>query len=165
MIVQLSEYDFLKRALAAFPDQEAVVCGSHRFTYREFGARVNRWAQAMRLLGVRHGERVAILSQNCHRVLEAYFGAPLIGAISMPINFRLVPSDFEYILNHGGAKVLLVESGLTPLIDQIRAQLPGIEHFVSTGEPTDPIPDGWRDYESLLEAAPSEPAEPAPMIM
>jgi len=161
MIVQLSEYDFLKRALAAFPDQEAVVCGAHRFTYRQFGARVNAWAHAMRALGVRHGDRVGILSQNCHRMLEAFFGAPLIGAISMPINFRLVPSDFEYILNHGGAKVVIVESGLTPLMDGIRAQLPSVEHFVIAAEPAEAIPDGWQSYEALLESTPPAPAEPA----
>jgi fatty-acyl-CoA synthase len=160
MIVPLNEYDFLKRALAAFPEQEAVVCGAHRFTYREFGGRVNRWAHAMRGLGVGRGDRVAILSQNCHRMLEAFFGAPLIGAVSMPINFRLVPSDFEYILNHGGAKVVIVEAGLTHLIDQIRAQLPTVEHFVIACEPTEAIPAGWRSYEALLESAPSRPAEP-----
>jgi fatty-acyl-CoA synthase len=161
MIVPLSEYDFLKRALAVFPEQEAVVCGSHRFTYREFGARVNAWAHAMHSLGVGHGDRVAILSQNCHRMLEAFFGAPLVGAVLMPINFRLVPSDFEYILNHGGAKVVIVEAGLTHLIDEIRAQLPGVEHYVVGAEASDERPQGWRDYESLLESAPSEPVEAA----
>lgn len=161
MIVPLNEYDFLKRALAVFPEQEAIVCGVHRLTYREFGARVNRWAHAMRALGVGHGDRVAILSQNCHRVLEAYFGAPLAGAISMPINFRLVPSDFEYIINHGGAKVVIVEGGLTHLIDEIRAQLATVEHFVIACEPTAAIPEGWQSYEALLESAPGAPAEPA----
>ena len=73
----------------------------------------------MRTMGVEKGDRVAILSQNCHRVLEAFFGTPLLGSILMPFNFRLVPEDFDYILNHGGAKVLVVEDGLTHLIEPI----------------------------------------------
>ena len=108
MNIPLSEYDFLKRALVAHSTKQAVVCGDTRLTYREFGERVNRWANAMRSLGVTKGDRVAILSQNCHRVLEAFFGTPLLGSILMPLNFRLVSDDFDYILNHGGAKVLIV---------------------------------------------------------
>ena len=123
MIVPLTELGFLKRALAVHANREAVVCGPHRFTYRQFGDRVNQWAHLMRNLGVQKGDRVAILSQNCHRMLEAFFGAPTIGAILMPLNFRLVPADFEYILNHGEAKVVIVEEGLTHLIDEIRSRL------------------------------------------
>ena len=58
----------------------------------------------MRSLGVEKGDRVAIISQNGHRMMDGFFGAPLIGAVYMPINFRLVASDFEYILNHGAAE-------------------------------------------------------------
>src|SRR5437667_6189557 len=130
VIVPLNEYDFLKRALVAHSNKEAIVCGDLRLTYRQFGERVNRWANLMRSLGVQKGDRVAVLSQNCHRVLEAFFGTPLSGSILMPLNFRLVPDDFEYILNHGGAKVLIVEEGLTDLIDSIRDKLQTIERYV-----------------------------------
>ncbi len=161
MIVPLNESDFLKRALAVYPDQEAVVCGQHRFTYRQFGERVNAWAQTMRSLGVQHGDRVAILSQNCHRLLEAFFGAPLLGAILMPINFRLVPADFEYIINHGEAKVVIVEEGLTHLIDEIRPQLKSVEHYLIGADEAANIPSGWGDYEALIAAAPKEAVTPA----
>src|SRR5689334_14623420 len=80
VIVPLNEYDFLKRALVAHSTKEAVVCGDVRLTYASFGERVRRWANAMHALGVRKGDRVAMLSQNCHRMLEAFFGAPLVGA-------------------------------------------------------------------------------------
>src|ERR1044071_2558163 len=88
VIVPLNEYDFLKRALVAHGAKEAVVCGNLRLTYAQFGERVRRWANAMRGLGVGRGDRVAVLSQNCHRMLEAFFGTPLVGAILMPLNFR-----------------------------------------------------------------------------
>ena len=167
MIVPLNEYDFLKRAIVAHSSKEAIVCGDVRLTYSEFGERVNRWANAMSDLGVRKGDRVAMLSQNCHRILEAFFATPLLGSILMPLNFRLVPDDFEYILNHGGAKVLIVEQGLTHLIDPIRDKLKTIERFVvALNEPeawfdNDPGggfrgEDDWTDYESLLAAAPPD---------
>src|SRR5712691_507115 len=130
VIVPLNEYDFLKRALVAHSNKEATVCGDTRLTYSQFGERVNRWSNAMSDLGVLKGDRVAMLSQNCHRMLEAFFGTPLLGSILMPLNFRLVPDDFEYILNHGGAKVLVVEEGLTHLIDSIRDKLQTVEHFI-----------------------------------
>ena len=79
MIVPLNEYDFLKRALVAHSNKEAIVCGDTRLTYAQFGERVNRWANAMSKLGVQKDDRVAMLSQNCHRVLEAFFGTPLLG--------------------------------------------------------------------------------------
>ena len=161
MIVPLSELDFFKRALAVYPNREGVVCGKHRFTYRQFGERVNRWAHTMRSLGVEKGDRVAILSQNCHRMLEAFFGAPLIGAILMPLNFRLVPSDFEYILNHGEAKVIIVEEGLTHLIEEIRPRLQSVKHYLIGADEENNLPSEWRGYESLLMAASYDQPEPA----
>lgn len=161
MIVPLSELDFLKRALVAHASKEAVVCGDLRLTYRQFGRRVNRWANAMRGLGVEKGDRVAILSQNCHRLLEAFFGTPLLGSILMPLNFRLVSDDFEYILNHGGAKVLVVEEGLTHLIEPIRERLGTIKHYIIARNDSAITDDGWLDYETLLRDAGSEPPEPA----
>jgi fatty-acyl-CoA synthase len=166
MIVPLNEYDFLKRAMAAHATREAVVCGRVRLTYAEFGERVNRWANLMRSLGVGKGDRVALLTQNCHRVLEAFFGTPLLGSILMPMNFRLVPDDFEYILNHGGAKVLVVEEGLTHLIEPIRERLETIEHFIiarnegdsSEGEAAQA---SWLDYERLIFEASAGPVAPA----
>ncbi|HKP85758.1 MAG TPA: fatty acid--CoA ligase [Blastocatellia bacterium] len=157
MIVPLNEYDFLKRALVAHAGKEAVVCGSLRLTYAQFGGRVNRWANLMRGLGVEKGDRVAVLSQNCHRVLEAFFGTPLLGVILMPLNFRLVSDDFEYILNHGGAKVLIVEEGLTDLIEPIRERLETVEHFIIARDDPSRSTGSWLDYETLLAEADGNP--------
>lgn len=157
MIVPLNEYDFLKRALVAHGAKEAIVCGDLRLTYADFGGRVRRWANAMRALGVEKGDRVALLSQNCHRVLEAFFGAPLLGAILMPLNFRLVPDDFHYILNHGGARVVIVEEGLAALLDPIRDDLETVEHYIlaRNGQPSadETVNREWLDYERLMRDA------------
>jgi fatty-acyl-CoA synthase len=161
VIVPLNEYDFLKRALTVYGDCEAIVSGDLRLTYKELGDRVKRWGHAMRMLGVEKGDRVAIISQNSHRMIEGFFGAPLIGAILMPINFRLVASDFEYILNHAEAKVLIVEEGLTSLIEEIRPKLTTLQHFITWAESSDRIPNQWRDYEELLAAMPDTDVTPA----
>ena len=161
MIVPLSEYDFLKLALVVHADKEAVVSGDLRLTYRQFGERVFRWANLMRSLGVEKGDRVAILMPNSHRILEAFFGTPLLGAILMPLNFRLVPDDFEYILNHGGARVLIVEEELADLIEPIRKNLSTIEHFLIAADGAGTNVEGWQDYETLLAGASNEPPAPA----
>ncbi len=161
MLVPLNEYDFLKRALAVYGDCEAVVSGDLRLTYRQLGERVNRWVNLMRSLGVQQGDRVAIISQNSHRMLDGFFGAPLMGAIYMPINFRLIADDFNYILNHGEAKVLIVEDWLVPTLETIRPELKTVEHFIAhTDEVADP-PTGWQDYETLLAAASNAAPIPA----
>jgi len=159
VIVPLNEYDFLKRTLVAHATKLAVVNGNLRLTYAEFGERVFRWANLMRGLGVGKGDRVAILSQNSHRILEAFFGTPLLGSILMPLNFRLVSDDFLYILNHGGAKVVIVEEGLEHLIEPIRSQLETIEHFLVARDASEPSNREWSDYETLLADSSSE--EPA----
>jgi fatty-acyl-CoA synthase len=161
LIVPLNELDFLRRALTVYGDKEAVVSGELRLTYRQFGARVNAWAHAMRALNVTAGDRVAIISQNDHRMLDGFYGAPLIGAVYMPINFRLVASDFEYILNHAAAKVLIVEDWLVPTIETIRLQLTSVEHFIVYGDAESELPPGWQDYETLLAQAPATEVAPA----
>ncbi len=161
MIVPLSEYDFLKRALAVYPDCEAIVSGDLRLTYRQFGERVNRWARVMRLLGVGKGDRVAVISQNSHRMMDGFFGAPLIGAVYQPINFRLVASDFEYILNHAEAKVLIVEDYLVDVIEEIRRNLTSVRHFIMHTDERGLRREGWSDYEELLAQVSAEPPDPA----
>jgi fatty-acyl-CoA synthase len=161
VLVPLNEYDFLKRALTVYGDCEAVVSGELRLTYRQLGERVYAWVNLMRSLGVQKGDRVAIISQNSHRMLDGFFGAPLMGAIYMPINFRLIADDFNYILNHGEAKVLIVEDWLVPALETIRPELKTIEHFiVHTDEAIDQAA-GWQDYETLLAAASKAAPVPA----
>jgi len=161
LIVPLNEYDFLQRALTVHADKVAIVSGDLRLTYRQFGERVFAWANLMRSLGVEKGDRVAILMPNSHRILEAFFGTPLLGSILMPLNFRLIPDDFEYILNHGGAKVLIIEEELAHLIEPIRHNLSAIEHFIAARDDGAITTDGWQDYETLLAAASTTKATPA----
>src|SRR5262249_1593884 len=94
------------------------------------------------------------------RVLESFFGSALLGTILMPLNFRLVPDDFEYILNHGGAKVVIVEEGLSDLIDQIREKLKPVERFIIARNNPQPADQWWSDYETLLSQVSPHTPEP-----
>src|SRR5579883_1478560 len=150
--------DFLRRAVQLYGDREGVVCGNERFTYREYAERCNRLANALAALNVAKGDRVAILSPNCHRFLESFYGVTGAGAVLVPLNYRLVPSDFTYIVNHAGATVFLVDDELVPVVEEIRPQLGTVLHYVNWGGPKR---DGWLAYEELLAAASdAEPYDP-----
>ncbi len=129
--MQLSE--ILPRAAAVYPEKTAVICGPVRLTNREVAARVGRLASALAGLGVRRGDRVALLHHNCHRVLEAYFGAVHAGAVLVPLNYRLTASDLAYILDDTSSRVLLADDGHAELARTPCTIVPG------------------RDYEALLE--------------
>jgi fatty-acyl-CoA synthase len=152
--VPLLVSDFLDRAVGLYGEREAVVCGDERFTYREFALRVNRLANALAEMNIAKGDRVAILSPNCHRFLEAFYGVTAIGAVLVPLNYRLVPSDFVYIANHAGASVFLIDEELLGVGEEIRPQLSTVREYVLLGGKA---PEGWRDYEALLAGASDTP--------
>ena len=168
MEVPLLVNDFLRRAVKLYPEKEAVVDRDHRFTYREFGDRVNRLANGLAAMGVAKGDRVAILSPNSHQFLETLYATAAIGAGAVPINFRLIAADFEYILQHSGSKVAIVDSDHTDVVDGLRGILPQLERCVvapydpnaspgSGQDGKDVVPAGWDDYEALLADQPTSP--------
>jgi fatty-acyl-CoA synthase len=153
--------DFLRRAVHLYPGREAVVCGDVRVSYAEFQQRVNRLANALSALGVEKGDRVVLLAPNCHRFLECFYGVTAIGAVLVPLNYRLVPSDFTYIINHSESTVFIVDAELLPVAEQIRPELGAVRHFISWSIDGEPARTGWSDYEALLagagDAAPADP--------
>lgn len=103
--------ELLNKAERLYPGKEAIVCGGRRWTYAEFGDRVDRLSAALSSLGVQKGDRIAILHRNCHRYLESYFAAAQMGAALVPINYRLDPSDWVDTVEDSGSGVILVEEG------------------------------------------------------
>ena len=100
MQVPLLVNDFLRRAAALYPDKLAIVDGSNRYQYGDFHRRVNRLSHALQGLGLAQGDRVCILSPNSHFFLESFYATSQLGVILVPLNYRLVAADHEYILNH-----------------------------------------------------------------
>lgn len=148
---------FIERSRAVYPDKIAVIHGDRQYTYREFGDRINRQASSLRKLGLQKGERVACLLPNIPAMLEAHFGVLLAGGIIVPVNYRLAPAEIQYILEHSGAKVLLVDTEFFPLIAEIRESLPGLRHLIHVADdPAYPIPD-TQDYEDFLATGSPDP--------
>jgi fatty-acyl-CoA synthase len=146
MEVPLTPLDFLRRARKLYADREAVVDGSVRLTYAEFGERCDRWSTALQALAVGQGDRVAYISPNTHAHLEGYYAVPQIGAVIVPVNYRLTADDFAYLITHSGAKVVCAHPDQMTAVDQVRDRLPTSTHFVAL----EGARDGWMDYEHLV---------------
>ena len=159
MEVPLLINDFLRRAAKLYPDKTAIIDGDRRFTYRAFQERVNQLAHALSGLGVKRDDRVCILSPNSHFFLESYYGVTQLGAVIVPLNYRLAARDHEYIINHAGVETLLVDYDYTGLIDEIRPNLTTVKRSI-VAQDEGPAPDGWLAWEQLIEGCPTTPTPP-----
>jgi len=158
MNIPLTPIRFLRYAEQQYPKRTAIVCGKDRFTYAQFADRARCLAGALRTAGVELGDRVAFLSTNCHRLLEAYYGVLQAGAILLPLNVRLSAQELAYVLNHSGAKLLFFQQHFAELVVAFRPKLTSVEQFhMLDGAPA----EDWvsaANYEQLLGAAlPYEP--------
>jgi fatty-acyl-CoA synthase len=153
MNVPLTPVRFLRYAEQQYAARTAVVCGSERFSYSQLSERVGRLAGALRAVGVKPGDRVAFLSLNCHRLLEAYFGVLEAGGVLLPLNIRLAPDELAYLLNDAEAKILFLEKEFSELVDSFRLKLSSVQSFaLLSGVPG----AGWLmspNYEDLLATA------------
>src|SRR5215218_3429334 len=149
MELPLTSLEFMRRARRLYGSREAVVDGIHRWTYEQFFERCERWSAALQRMGVRPGDRVAYISPNTHAQLESFYAVPQIGAVLVPINFRLADEDFAYLLNHCEAKVLCVADPHVDVVDTIRQHVPTVERFIAL----DGGRHGWEDYEALVAAS------------
>jgi fatty-acyl-CoA synthase len=129
-----------------YADREAVVDGDMRLTYGQFFDRCDRWSAALQGMGVAPGDRVAYIAPNTHAQLESFYAVPQIGAVLVPINYRLIADDFVYIINHSGAKIVCAHSDYLDTVDSIRDQLPNVEQFVAL----EGSKEGWLDYEAAI---------------
>jgi fatty-acyl-CoA synthase len=155
MLLPLTPVRLKRHAAQLFGRKVGVVCGEDRFTYREFNERADRLSAALLRLGAQKGDRVACLSFNCHRLLEAYYGVPQIGAILLPMNIRLTPEELTYILNDAAPRVLCFDPEFIPLVESLRTRVPSVEHYISLRD----VKPAWAHdklYDELLAA--SEPA-------
>jgi fatty-acyl-CoA synthase len=156
MEIPLTPLDFARRSRKLYGDREAVVDGDLRLTYAQFFDRCDRWSATLQKLGVGQGDRVAYIAPNMHAQLESFYSVPQIGAVLVPINYRLTADDFAYLINHSGARVVCAASVYLAAIDSIREQLPGVEHFIAL----DGARAGWFDYETLLAESESDFVHP-----
>jgi acyl-CoA synthetase (AMP-forming)/AMP-acid ligase II len=150
MEVPLTPLEFARRTRRLHGHRAAVIDGELRLTYEQFFGRCDRWSAALQGLGVGAGDRVATIAPNTHAQLESFYAVPQIGAVLVPINYRLAADDFVYIISHSGSSVVCAHSDYLDALDAVRDQLPGVRHFVAfEGGPR----DGWVDYETAIANA------------
>src|SRR6476660_236762 len=149
---ELTPLDFLARSARVYRDKVAVVDGARRFTYGEFNERVHRLASALARVGIEPGDRVAVLAPNTIAALEPHFAVPLAGAVLVMLNTRLKASELAWILNHCGAKALIADPQLFPVVEPV---LDEVKHLAFVTD----------DYEALIAKgefpfrSPAEPGE------
>lgn len=156
METPLTPLEFMRRTRKLYANREGVVDGHQRWTYGEFFDRCDRWSAALQRMGVTQGDRVAYIAPNTHAQLESFYAVPQLGAVLVPLNFRLVADDFRYLIQHSGAKVVCASSDYLEAVDGIRKDLTGVENFVAL----DSSRSNWLDYEELIAAPGSEFTRP-----
>ena len=129
----LSPADFLHRTAHVFPDRIGVVDGDVRFTWRAFHERCLRFSGALRALGVKPGDRVAVLAANSHVLLAAHYAVPFAGAVLVALNTRITAGDVAYILAHAGATVLVHDDNHAETATQAASKAPGDVRLVAAG--------------------------------
>ncbi|MGN6379015.1 MAG: AMP-binding protein [Gaiellales bacterium] len=149
---ELNPVDFLHRAAYMYPDDVAVVHGKRRYHYRELAERSWRLASALRSAGLAKGDRVATLLFNSPTMLEAHFGVPAAGGILVAVNNRLASAEVGYILQHSGARYLLLDAALAAVAEPLDLAGVTVIRCDDTGGPGDP-------YEEFLAGA--SPVRPA----
>ncbi|MGH7776124.1 MAG: benzoate-CoA ligase family protein [Candidatus Dormibacterales bacterium] len=128
----------------------AILCGEESFTYADIAERSARFGAALRELGVRREERVALILLDGPAFVDAFFGAQKIGAVPIPTNTLLRPPDYAYMLNDSRAAALVVSEALLPLLEAVpRSQLPHLREVIVDGTPG----QGMRSMRELVDAA------------
>jgi acyl-CoA synthetase (AMP-forming)/AMP-acid ligase II len=144
--------EFLDLSAMLVPQRTAIAFEGKRFSYAQLKERVNRLADSLSKLGLRRGERAAIIEVNCHQYVEACFATVKLGAIFVPMNFRIREDELKYLAGKAEPKILFVGSRYADMVDRVKSQLPSVAHFIVIGEDK-----GMQDYEGLI--ASGEPEE------
>ena len=151
--VALTPLSYLARAADVFRDRTALVYGKKRWTYHQMQGDVSRLASALARAGIQPGDVVATLLPNIPAHVHAHFAVPAAGAILNAINTRLDTDTVTYILGHGGAKLVLVDTALLPLAEQsIAALATPAPKIIEVPDPAAGFPASGRypDYDSFL---------------
>jgi acyl-CoA synthetase (AMP-forming)/AMP-acid ligase II len=132
------------------PDAEFAVGGGRRLSYREAVARANRMANALLGAGLAKGDRFAVLSKNSIEAALLYYAGSKAGAVPVPLNYRLAPPEWSYILRDAGARVLFAQGALGEALAPVRGELAELRRCVAL----DAAPAGWEPLDAFLAAAP-----------
>jgi len=146
-------HDYLEFYARETPDRPYAEFEGVVMTYAEANQRANRIAHSLNDSGLAKGDRFAYLSKNSAEFALMYFAASKVGVIPVPLNYRLAPREWLYIVKDSGSRLLIGQDQFAAGIDQVRDDL-GLEHYVSLGGEAR---DGWTRYDDWLSADGSRP--------
>ena len=149
-------HDFLDYRAREQGEAEFAIHGNRSITYREAQAEVHRLANALIGCGLQPGDRMAILSKNSIEYILLYFAASKAGLVTIPLNYRLAPAEWSYILNNAEAKILFATSDYPKEVEAIRSELKTVGQFIAIGALRTP---GWEAYQSFITNRPDTPPE------
>ncbi|WP_027364087.1 long-chain-fatty-acid--CoA ligase [Desulfotruncus alcoholivorax] len=124
----------LARNARRHPIKEALVYGDKRYTYAELNLEVNRLANALLVLGLSKGEKVALMMQNSDRYIIAFMAAMKVGAVVVPVNFRLATPEVEYIINHSDSVVFFFDPEYDQMVASLKGKITGVRQLISAGQ-------------------------------
>ncbi len=141
----------LEASVERYPNHAALVFGERRWNYAEWYARVRRFAQALSDMGVRPGDRVAFYVSTSENSVTTYFACQVLGAVAVPLNYRLSPGEAAYIIQDSGARVVVYGRHLTENALKIEEQVRSVHDFISCSYDIDAVPAGHSSFETLAE--------------
>jgi acyl-CoA synthetase (AMP-forming)/AMP-acid ligase II len=144
-------HDFLDYRAREQPTAEFLSFAGERLTYEEAAARVDRIATSFARAGLRKGERIAVLAKNCLEYPLLFYGASKAGVVPVPLNYRLAPPEWSYILRDSGARLLLAQSTFAGALAEVPPELDGVrERIALPVGGANAAPHGWRSFQSWL---------------
>ena len=134
-----------------FPGTVALRDAARAFTYPQMNSRINKLANSLFSLGLQKGDKIAVLLENCIEICELFMATAKAGIIIVPINFRLVSAEVEYIVNNSDAKAMVVHDQFAHIVEPIRSDLKNIDakNYIIVGKPQ----DRYRPYENFISAS------------
>ncbi len=141
--------DYLAREM---PDAELVTHGSRTLTRATTVAMSNRLGQALVAAGLRPGSRFAVLAKNCLEYPAFFFGGSKAGAVPVPLNYRLAPPEWQYIIGDAEAELVIARGEYVAALDPLRAALPRVKRWIALDAP---VPEGWEPWDAWIAAQPA----------
>jgi len=144
--------ELLTKSARTFPGNLAIAHGSKRLTYAQFNSRVNRLANALYKLGIKQGDNIAVLQYNYPETLESIFACFKAGCGAVPINFRLHPKEFAFIIDHSEARAVILSPEFNEAIIDIRDRIVQARHLITLSGAEGEL----LDYENLISKEPDQ---------
>ncbi|MBW2279555.1 MAG: long-chain-fatty-acid--CoA ligase [Deltaproteobacteria bacterium] len=144
-------HDFLDYQARERGDAEFAIDERRALTYAQAQADANRLANALAASGLEVGDRIAVLAKNCVEYAVLYNAASKAGVVPVPLNYRLAPPEWEYIVKDAGAKLVIARGELVPALDTVRGGLPDVKQFVALDAE---VPAGWQGWADWQKGQP-----------